>query len=121
MTFLEIIILIFAIALSIIAIRLSLKFDVNQFLENRRKIKLDQLKNICPHIHISPQDSTAFILKSYFSSPRGTSKWFCSQCGLVVESQEDVNRLIESYKKDINLYLKKQKRFINQAKKLKLV
>ena len=106
MTFLELLILIFAIALSIIAIRISLKFDINKFLENRRKIKLDQLKNICPHMRISHNEGNSFIFESFFSSPIGTTKWFCSQCGCIVESQEDVNRLMEPYQKDMNLYLK---------------
>jgi len=121
MTFLEMLFLILAIALSIIVIRISFKFDINKFLENRRKIKLDQLKNVCPHMHISPHEGNSFCFESFFSSPMGTPKWFCSQCGCIVESQEDVNRLMEPYKKDISLYLKKQKKFIKEAKRLKIV
>lgn len=66
MTFLEILILIIAITLSIIAVRISFKFDINRFLENRRKIKLDQLKNICPHLRISPDKGNSFIIESFF-------------------------------------------------------
>jgi uncharacterized protein (UPF0216 family) len=121
MTFLEILILIVTIALSIIAIRISFKFDINKFLENKRKIKLDQLKNICPHMKISHYKGNSFSFESYFSSPRGTSKWFCSQCGCVVESQEDVDRIMKPYIKNINLYLKRKKRFIKKAKKLKII
>ena len=123
MTFSEILILIFAIALSIIAIRISFnfKFDINKYLENRRKIKLDQLKNICPHIKISHQEGNSFLVESFFSSPIGTTNWICSQCGCIVESQEDVNRLKEPYEKDMNLYLKRQKRFIEEAKKIKIL
>lgn len=117
----EIILLILAIAISIIAIRISFKFDINKYLENRRKIKLEQLKNICPHIRISHHEGNDVLVESYFSSPMGTTRWICSQCGCVVESEEDVNRLMEPYRKDINLYLKKQEKFIKKAKKLKLV
>jgi len=117
----EIILLILFIVLSIIAIRISLKFDLNKYLENRRKIKLDQLKNICPHLCIIPHNDNAFLFESYFSSPIGTTKWICSQCGCGVESQEDVNRLMEPFQKDMNLYLKRQKRFFKEAKKLKII
>jgi len=49
MNFTEILLLIIALALSIIVIRISFNLNINNFLENRRKIKLNQLKNICPH------------------------------------------------------------------------
>lgn len=120
MNFIEILILIFMIVLSIVVIRISFKFDLNRYLEDRRKIKLNRLKNICPHIIISRHEGNAFLIESTFSSPMGTPKWICSRCGCVVESQEDVNRLIEPYKKNMNLYLERQKKFIKEAKKLKL-
>lgn len=66
MTFLGILILIFAIALSIIAIRISFKFDINKFLENRRKIKMDQLKNICPHGRIIDVTGNEMKFESLF-------------------------------------------------------
>lgn len=121
MNFYQIILLILTIVVSIIAVRISFKFDLNKHLETRRQIRIGQLKNICPHISISPHDGNAFLFQSYFSSPIGTRKYICSQCGCVVESKEDVNRLREPYKKDLNLYLKKQKDFLKKAKKLKLI
>ena len=121
MTFLEILILIFAIALSIIAIRISLKFDINKFLENRRKIKLDQLKNICPHGRIIDIKGNQISFESLFSSPMGTPKWICSQCGCTVDHEDDVNRINEKYSKNPSMILDKQKRFIKEAKKLKIV
>lgn len=108
------------IIVSALAIRFSFKFDLNRFLENRRKIKLDQLKNICPHMRISHHKDNEFAMQSYFSKPRGTFNWICSQCGCVVDSQEEVDRLMEPYKKNPNLYLKKHKSFFKKAKKLKL-
>ena len=117
----EIILLILVIVVSIVAIRISFKFDINKYLEHRRKIKLDQLKNICPHMRISLNKDNSFLFESYFASPIGTTKYICTQCGCVVESEEEVNRLMEPYKKQPNLYLEKQKEFIKKAKKLKLV
>src|SRR3989344_5637879 len=121
MTFLEILILIFAIALSIIAIRISLKFDMNKFLENRRKIKLSQLKNICPHGRIIDITGNQVKFESLFSSPVGTPKWICSQCGCIVDHEDDVNRINEKYNKNPSMILDKQKIFIKEAKKLKIV
>lgn len=121
MTFLEILVLIIVIALSIIVVRISFKFDINRFLENRRKIKIDQLKNICPHMKISSDNGNNFSMQSFFSSPFGTLMWACSQCGLIVGSEEDVNRLMEPYKNNLKSYLKRQKEFIKKAKKLNIL
>lgn len=119
MTFLEILFLIFAIAISIIAIRISFKFDMNQFLENRRKIKLNQLKNLCPHGAMSMEGKN-IIFQSFFSSPVGTTQWGCSQCGLIVNSEDEVMRLRDAYMKNPNHFIKKNEKFVKQAKKLKL-
>ena len=93
---------------------------MNQFLENRRKIKLSQLKNICPHGRIIDITGNQVKFESLFSSPVGTLKWVCSQCGCIVDHEDDVNRINEGYKENLFLVLEKQKRFIKAAKKLKI-
>ena len=107
------------IVISAIAIRISFKFDLNRFLENRRKIKIDQLKNICPHCKIEVKDKKLFI-QPYFSSPIGTTKHICSRCGCVVESEEDIKRICENYAKNTERFFKNEKRFVKKAKKLKI-
>ncbi len=117
MEFYQILIL---ILIGAIAIRISFKFDLNKYLENRRKIKLDQLKNICPHGRFIKKGGE-FALESFFSSPVGTLKWICSQCGCIVDHEDDVNRINERYLKNPSLVFKKQKRFMKKAKRLKIV
>ena len=121
MNFSQIIILIIVIIISIIAIRISFKFDLNKYLENRRKIRLDQLKNICPHGRIIDITDNRVTFESFFLSPVGTMNYVCSQCGCIVESEEDVNRINERYSKDPELILKKQKELIKKSKKLKII
>jgi len=118
MNFSQIIILIIVIVISIIAVRISFKFDLNKYLENRRKIKLDQLKNICPHGRITKVDDN-FAFESFFVSPSGTMDYICSQCNVVV-GKEHANRINEGCIKNPNLVFKKQKEFIKRAKKLKI-
>ena len=117
----EIILLVLVVVVSIIAIRISFKFDLNKYLENRRKIKLDQLKNICPHGRIIDINGNQIRFESLFSSPVGTLKWVCSQCGCIVDHEDDVNRINERYSKNPSIILEKQKRFFKEAKKLKIV
>lgn len=110
-------ILIFAGA---IAIRFSLKFDLNQFLKDRRKIKISQLKNICPHCKIEFVDKNKIKVEPYFYSPMGTLNHVCSRCGCVVPFEEDVNRICGNYAKNPKKWLKNENKFIKQMKKLKL-
>jgi hypothetical protein len=119
MTFIEILLSIIVLTLSIIAIKISFKFDINKFLENRRKIKINQLKNICPHGRFIVEDDK-LKFESFFSSPYGTTVYICSQCGLVVNSESEVYRMIEPLINNPKLVLKKQKKYYKQAKKLKL-
>lgn len=112
--------ILFLIIIGAIAIRISFKFDLNRYLENRRKIKIAQLKNICPHgkiIDVSDKGRIAF--ESFFVSPVGTMDYICSQCNAVV-GEEQVNRINETYKKNPELILEKQKEFFKKAKRLKL-
>jgi len=118
MNFIKILIL---ILVSAFAIRFSFKFNMNQFLENRRKIKLDQLKNICPHGRIIDINGNQIKFESLFSSSVGALKWVCSQCGCIVDHEDDVNRINERYSKNPSTILEKQKRFFKEAKKLKIV
>ena len=119
MNFTEIIILIIVVVLSVIAIRISFKFDLNKYLENRRKIKIDQLKNICPHGRITNiTDKGIITFESFFVSPIGTMDYACSQCNAIA-GEEHVNRINEQYKHNPSLVFEKQKKFIKKAKKLK--
>ena len=120
MNFSQIITLIVVMGVSIIAIRISFKFDLNRFLENKRKIKIDQLKNICPHGRITNiTDDGMMTFEPFFVSPIGTMDYICSQCNVVV-GKEHVNRINEGYKDNPSIVFKKQKKFVKKAKRLKL-
>lgn len=113
MNFYEILILIIAGA---IAIRFTFKLDLNRYLENRRKIKIEQLKNFCPHARIIEEEEK-FGVESFFVSPVGTMDYICSQCNVIV-SEDQVNMINERYIHNPSLVFEKQKQFIKRAKKL---
>jgi len=115
MEFYEILILIIA---GVIAIRFTFKFDLNKHLENSRKIKINQLKNICPHGR-NIKIGEGFGFEPFFVSPIGTMDYICSQCNAVV-GEEQINRINERYKENPFLVFEKQKKFTKRAKKLKL-
>ncbi|MEA3329222.1 MAG: hypothetical protein U9Q06_00580 [Nanoarchaeota archaeon] len=105
-----------------IAIRFSVKFDLNKFLEERRKIKISQLQNICPHckIEILGKDKKQIKCTPYFYSPTGTLNQICSRCKCVVPFEEDVKRICGNYANDPQKWLEQENKFIKQMKKLKI-
>jgi hypothetical protein len=112
--------IIILLVLSAIAIRFTFKFDLNKFLESRRKIKLEQLKNICSHCKIEFVDKGKVKITPYFVSLFGSFQWKCSRCGCIVECIEDVDRICGNYGKNPKKFLKNEKRFFKQMKKLGL-
>ena len=117
MNFYQILILVIVGA---VAIRFTFKFDLNRFLEKRRKIRIDQLKNICTHCKIEFAGNNQIKVESYFYTDFGNPNYICSRCGRVVPFEEDVKRMAENYAKDPKRFLKNEKRFVKNMKKLKL-
>lgn len=64
------------------AIRGSIRFDVNEWLKDRRKRQEEQLENLCPHIAVFKEDGKLAIRSTYISPP-GTVAWQCQMCGHV--------------------------------------
>ena len=120
MTLIEILLLIIALALSIIAVRVSFKCDINKYLENRRKVRINQLKNACPHGTMRMEEDK-LIFESFFESPSGTMNYICNQCGLIVSSDKEIKRITEPLLKNPNKFIKRQETFIKVAKILKIV
>ena len=121
MTLLEILMAILIVIFSYIAIKISFQFDINLYLKEKREIKMNQLKNICPHTRVIDFQDKHIQMQSLFSSPVGTRSWICNQCGLVVDSDEVANELMVNYAKNPMRLLEKQKKFIKNAKKLKII
>jgi hypothetical protein len=117
MNFLQILILIIAGA---VAIRFTFKFDLNKYLENRRKIKIDRLKNICTHCKIEFVDKNKLKVESYFYTDFGDPNYICRRCGCVVPFEENATKFCENYAKDPKKWLENEKRFIKEMKRLGL-
>ena len=78
----EIIIYILVALVSIVAVRIGFKFDINEWLKSRREIQNVKYQNICPHVRIE-KDGADFFIQDLMVSPPGTINWQCQQCGLI--------------------------------------
>lgn len=103
--------LIFSIAISAIAIKVTFNFDVNKYLERKDDKNLSKLRNTCTHIEISPADNDKVQIRFLYESPSGTLSWQCQRCGLVMNSEEYFKSRADYYINNQAEYVKQQKKF----------
>jgi len=123
MTLVEILLFILVLLFGIIAIKITFKFDINDFLKERKKAQFRQLQNLCPHATGGITENREIYVQSLFNSPPMTHQWQCLQCGLIINSEENALKLREKYLslEGIERLLEDQKKFRKKAEKLKLI
>lgn len=110
---------------SIVAIRISINFNLNEFLRDRRQNYIRKARNVCPHMELSVLDNNSkdkefdIQIRSWFVSPAGSLQYQCQRCGLItsdvdqndlkkrgqyfIDNPDEYKKTIDKYKK----YLKK--------------
>ena len=71
-----------AVLVAIVAIRATFRFDLNQWLRDRRQSKEEHLRLLCPHVEVVEADGQTAIRSTYVS-PAGTTAYQCQLCGAV--------------------------------------
>lgn len=118
MSITNILLFIIAIALSVIAIRVTFSFDVNKYLKSRDEKLREKIKNYCTHIDVNKLGND-FVFRSTFISPMGTTNWICQKCGayrMHLDQQVEQER-VKSMTQNIDDFLKQEKKFKKLVKK----
>ena len=104
---------------SIFVIRWSIKFDVNQWLKDRREVKHEKARMLCPHANTGKDDLGRPIVRSQFTSPPGTRDYLiCELCGTMVYSQESVDEKTRYWAKNIKELEQRLEEFGKAVRKL---
>lgn len=119
LSFSQFIISLLIIVIGTIAIKISFNFDVNDYLKERQKRYSARIKNACLHFEFIKEKDGQVSVKSFFISPSGTSNYICQKCSLVTLhiDQEEMNRMVDYYVKNLKEYKKKNDRFYKLLKK----
>lgn len=118
LSFWQLIFIMLTFVVSFVAIRISLKFDVNKYLDSRKSSYTQKLINACTHVQIKHLSGDKFEGRSMYISPPGTIQWQCQRCGHVTHRQGDeFERELEYYMSNIEEYKMKNDRFIKLLKK----
>ncbi len=106
-----------ALIATAIAIRATVRFDLNDWLKTRRSNEKERLKNLCPHVYPS-YDTGRPSVTTRFVSPFGTTRWQCEQCGIVVLTEKFVDANTEYWARNPDKLVKRIDKFSRLAKKL---
>ena len=105
----------------IVAFKVKVSFDVNEWLRDRRQNQMNQLKNVCPHCTINKFEDGRIEVESLMFSPSGTVSYMCGRCGLTTPDREFPERNFGVWVADLGGLAKKENEFLERAKKLGLL
>lgn len=112
---------ILSLAFLIIAVRIAVSFDINKWMESKRAVQEEKLKNICPHVYISSPNGRKIRLISHFHSPSGTIAYVCNQCGFITWDSSVPDMLLMQWGQNPSELIKQQKKFIRLARRMRKI
>lgn len=81
-----------ALVAIVVAIRGVVRFDVNEWLRDRRNNRKEKIKALCPHVRPTYIGEKQAV-QSMFMSPPGTVAWQCQRCGMTTHDKAQVNEI----------------------------
>ena len=103
---------------TIVAIRGSVRFDVTEWLKERRRQKEENLRLLCPHAVGEVDEGGDMGIRSTYVSPVGTTAHQCQMCGAVTRDRDDPERQIRYWVKNLDEFVERHKKMVKLAKKL---
>lgn len=108
---------IIGMVIAAVAVRGSIKFDVNQWLNDRRKRLEDDLRMLCPH-HCFIKEGDEIRIASEFVSPPGTLAWQCQRCGHISYDKFKMEQDARYWAENPSALIGQNKKMKKPAKKL---
>ena len=99
----------------------AIKFDLNAFLENRRKEQLGRLKAMCPHCVLAEEDGQ-IVVQGLVMSPPGTLQAQCTRCRKVfVGGLEEAWEATRVWRENPRALQKAEERFRRYGRRTRLL
>ncbi len=103
---------------TIAAIRGSIRFDVNDWLKERRHQKEVNLRLLCPHASPEIDENGNIGIRSAYVSPMGTTAHHCEMCGAITHDWNEPVRQAHYWAKNPDEFVERLKEMKKLAKKL---
>ncbi len=110
--------IIIVIICSILAFKFAITFDINKYLESRKKRHLSIARNLCLHMEIYVKDEK-ICYKPFLISPPGTTTYYCQRCGsqFMYIDEDKLEQQAIYYIKNSKEYNKRLKQYNRHMKK----
>ena len=115
----EAIIYIFVAIVAIVAVKIGIKFDINEWQKSRKETQRVKFKNMCPHVNLSKHGDQYFI-ECLVVSPAGTLDWHCQQCRRIFHTGMSKDEM-EYWGNNPTELIKRKKSLDKLAKKMGLI
>ncbi len=86
----------------------EIKFDLNEWLKERRKHKEENIRLLCPHVQGFTENGERGLRSTYIS-PAGQTYWKCQQCGRITHDPNEVQENLKRWGKNPKAYLERIK------------
>lgn len=108
---------IIALLATMVAVRATVQFNINDWLKERRKQREDNLLRLCPHIRFIKEDGGIRIVSTYISLP-GTLAWQCQGCGDITHDRKKIEHDIEYWSSNKDKRNERSEKIKKLARKL---
>ena len=106
------------LAFGAFAVKGTIKFDLNEYLRDRRKRKEDHLRSMCPHAVFSEAGQGQLAVRGTYISPPGTTAWQCQLCGRWTHDAAQAQEGVAYWAKHPDKLRARQAQISAKAKKL---
>jgi len=100
-----------------VTVRGIVKFDVNQWFNDRRKRLEENLSMLCPHVRTVVRGNTVEVY-STFISPPGTVAYQCQRCGQITYDESAIGTQVQYWCANPNALSERNNEMEKAAKKL---
>ena len=90
---------------------ISIKFDINRWLERRKQERIERLKALCPHTYFEMSDA-GILACSYFRQLAGTIDWQCGRCSFRTIDMLAPKRIQSYWGEHLEDWVKQENKFI---------
>lgn len=105
-----------ALIATIFAVRGTVRFDINTWLQQRQENRKLKVRRLCTHTRFV-ETPGGITVRATCESPRGTHDWVCGTCGQWMQESK-MEEMINYWAQNPELWIKQDKEFDRYVKSL---
>jgi len=102
---------------TVLIVSLRVKFDLNEWLQHRRKRHLLKLQNACTHAKLGVAGDGSVAVSSWFTSPVGVGHWICERCGMRIHNEAHITEQMDFWARHPAEHVDQEKAYRKALKK----